>query len=289
MEQKKDKIIREKPIPEEKKKNVEELAEKMQKVRTVLIASCKSLPSRQFHEIKKRLRGKAEMKVAKKSSIVRAIDSIEKGAIKNLKKDLGADIVIFFSDIEPFELSALLSESQSPAKAKAGDIAPEDIKIEPGSTDLIPGPAISELGSVGLKVTVKEGKLEIMQGAVVVKKGEKISEKVSSVLAKLGITPMKVGFVPLLAYDAKEDKIYSDIKIDKEETLEELKEAIKKALGFAVNINYPTKETILYFISKASVEEKALEKLIEKKDKKENSIEEQNLNSQKNEDKKEKE
>ena len=290
MEKKKtEKVIREKPIPEEKTKNIKELADSMQKFRTVLLASCKGLPSKQYHDIKKKLRGKAEIKVAKKSSIERAIDEIEKGAIKNLKKELKADIVVFFSDMDPFELSALLSESQSPSKAKAGDIAPEDIKIEPGPTDLIPGPAISELGSVGLKVAVKDGKLEIMQGATVVKKGDTIKANVASVLAKLDIKPMRVGFIPLVAYDSKEDKIYADIKIDKEEALEELKELIKKALGFAVNINYSTRETIVYFIAKASAEEKALKNVIEKKDKKENSIEEQDLNSKKNEDKKEKE
>ena len=289
-------VVREKPIPEIKKEIIKDLVDKISSSRTVLIASCKGLPGEQFHEIKKRLRDKAEIKVAKKSAINRAIDEIERGAVKNLKKRIEADIVILFSNSDAFELSALLADNKSPAKAKTGDIAPEDIKIEAGITELTPGPAISELGNVGLKVAVKEGKLEIIKGAVVAKKGEKISSRVASVLGKLNIKPIKVGFVPIAAYDSKEDKFYVDIVIDKEETLETLKTLIRKALGFAINVNYPTKETISYFIAKALAEEKALSKLIKKEaseektkeiDKSKNQDKKEDLNIQNNEQKKE--
>ena len=65
----------------EKKKLVKLLAEKMKKSKTVLIASTKNLPSSQFHLIKKNLRGKAEIKVARKSIVDRAISATEKGAL----------------------------------------------------------------------------------------------------------------------------------------------------------------------------------------------------------------
>ena len=259
------KVEREKPIPEEKKEIIKNFVENINKHRTVLIASCKGLPGKQFHEIKKKLRGKAEIKVAKKSAVNRAIDEIDKGAIKNLKKEVHADIVILFSDLDPFELSGILSENQSFRRARPGDKAPEDIEIEAGPTDLPPGPAISELGSVGLKVAVKEGKLEIMQGATVVKEGEEIKSNVASVLGKLDISPIKVGFLPLAAYDKQDDKVYVGIKIDKEGTLETLREMLGKALGFAVKVEYPAKETISYFIAKAAGEEKALEKILSEK------------------------
>jgi len=156
----------------------------------------------------------------------------------------------------------LLSDNESPARAKAGDISPEDIEVEAGMTELLPGPAISELGSVGLKVKVTDGKLEIMQGAVVVKEGEEIKENVASVLGKLGIEPMKVGFLPLAAYDSNDDKVYVGIKIDKKGTLEEMRSLIGKALGFAVCVDYATKETVSHFIAKAAGEEKALGNLV---------------------------
>jgi len=251
-------------IPEYKKKVVSDLSEKMKKSKTILLASTRGLPSSQFHEIKKKLRGKAEIFVAKKSLVLRAIQNSGKGTLQNIKELIDADIALFFSEMDAFELSALLIENESPAKAKTGDIAPEDIEIEAGPTELMPGPAISELGAVGLKVAVENGKIAIKQGRVVTKKGEVIEQKVSDVLSKLNILPMKVGFSPVAAYDSVSDKVYQNIKIDKKKTLEVLRESIAKALSFAVNVKYITKQTIGYFIAKAGLEEKAIESLANK-------------------------
>ena len=208
---------------------------------------------------KKKLRGKAEIVVAKRSLVLRAVAATEKGALQNIKKLIGADSALMFSEMDAFELASLLVDSESAAKAKVGDICPEDIKVDEGPTSLIPGPAISELGAVGLKVAVENGKLSIRQGAVICKKGDKISDKVVNVLGKLNILPMKVGFIPVAAYDAKEEKIYTEIKIDKKGTLDSLRGAISKAFGFAVGINYLTQQTVKYFIAKAGLQEKVIE------------------------------
>ena len=72
---------------------------------------------------------------------------------------------------------------------------------------------------------------------------------------------MKVGFLPIAAFDGKDDKIYTDLIIDKVATLGSLKEMVRRALGFAVAVKYPTQETIKVFIAKAAAEEKAIAKL----------------------------
>ena len=253
--EKKDEV---KTVPEYKKELVKKIAEKMKKSRTILVASTKGLPSSQFHKIKKSLRGKAEIAFAKKTIILRAIASVEKGVLQHLKEQITADTCLMFSELDAYELAGVLIDNQSPTKARAGDIAPFDIEVEAGPTNLIPGPAISELGSVGLKVSVENGKLAIRQKATIVKAGEVISDKVAGVMGKLNIEPMKVGFIPVAAYDAKDDKIYTEIKIDKEGVLKELRESLGRSLGFAVKIGYTVQETIKFIIGKAVMEEKAL-------------------------------
>jgi large subunit ribosomal protein L10 len=176
-----------------------------------------------------------------------------------LKKEIGADIALLFSDMDAFALSGLLTESQSKMKAKAGDLAPEDLVIEPGPTDMLPGPAISELGAVGLKVAVEDGKIAIKAQHTVVKEGEEISANVADVLGKLNIEPMKVGFGPLAAYDAEADKVYVGIRIDKEGALAALQEALGKALGFAVSREVLNSSTVGYFLAKAEAGAKAVE------------------------------
>ena len=256
---------REKAIPLYKIERVAQLKEAITTHKTLLIASTNKLPSSQFHEIKKKLRGKADVCVAKKSLVVRAIDSTKNDALEPLKMHVVADIALFFSDLDPFALWGLLADNQSPAKAKAGDIAPEDIHVEPGPTDLVPGPAISELSGVGLKVAVEGGKLAIKQSATIAKQGEPIKDNVASVMAKLGIFPMKVGFEPLAAYDSNDKKVYAGIRIDKKGMLATLRESIGKGRGFAINIEYVSKDTVPYFISKAGLEEKAIQTLLDTK------------------------
>ena len=256
---------RQKNIPAYKLERVEQLKEAMHSHTTVLIASTCKLPSSQFHAIKKQLRGKAQIAVAKKSLVLRAIDATRDEKLQPLKEHVRADVALFFSNLDAFELAGLLADNQSPAKAKAGDVAPEDIVVEPGPTDLVAGPAISELSSVGLKVAVEGGKLAIKQQATIVKAGETIKENVASVMGKLRIMPLRVGFEPLAAYDSKAHKVYGGIKIDKKGTLEALRMAIGKALGFAVNVKYPSIETVKYFIVRAGLEEKALQAAIDKK------------------------
>jgi len=259
-----EKKIEKKEVPEYKLKLVADLADKMKKSRTLLIASTRGLPSSQFHEIKKNLRGKAVIKVAKKSAIFRAIDSVGKASFDKIKENISADIALFFSDLDPFTLSGLLADNKSATKAKGGDIAPEDINVEPGPTSLVPGPAISELSAVGLKVAVEGGKLAIKLPRTIVRAGEVIKDNVAGVMAKLDIKPMKVGFEPVAAYDREDDKIYVGIKIDKKASYEELREMIRRALGFAVSRGYVTKETVSLFIAKAGREEIALSNLLNK-------------------------
>lgn len=259
------KEIAKREVPEYKIKLVKEIADDIRKFRTLLIASTRGLPSSQFHEIKKNLRGRAIIKVAKKSIIIRAIDAVGKPSLGKIKEDAGADIALFFSELDPFALSGLLADNQSAARAKTGDIAPDDINVEPGPTNLVPGPAISELSSVGLKVAVEGGKLVIKLPRTIVKKGETIKENAAGVMAKLDIKPMRVGFEPIAAYDREADRVYVGIKIDRKKTYEDLIDMIRKALGFAVARGYATKETVSCFIEKAGREEIALTNLINTK------------------------
>ncbi|MBS3089351.1 50S ribosomal protein L10 [Candidatus Pacearchaeota archaeon] len=262
---KKDSSKREKNIPQYKLKAVSELVDQIKTNRTVLVASTRKLPSSQFHQIKKQLRGKASIRVVKKSLVIRAMENSKLPGIKALEESVGSDVALFFSELDPFELSGLLADNQSPAKAKAGDIMNEDIHVEPGPTELVPGPAISELSGVGLKVAVEGGKLAIKQHATIARAGEAIKDNVASVMAKLGIMPLKVGFEPLAAYDSTADKVYKGIKIDKKRTLEALREAIGKSRSFAINLKYLSSDTVGYFISKAGLEAKAIEKILNAK------------------------
>jgi len=252
---------REKPIPDFKKKSVKELKELIAKNKTILLASVKNLPGSQFQEISKKLRGMAIVKVPKKNLFKMAIEESKIPELDGLKNKFLDSTAVLFSDLDGFDLAVELLNSKSPARAKAGQIAPNDITVEAGPTDLPPGPAISELGAVGLKVQIENGKISIREAKVIVKKGDKIADNACDVMSKLGIKPFSIGFVPVCTYDAKTKKFYKEISVNKEETLRLLKEAYARAIPFAVNLGYHSPETIRPMLHKAERHAHALKKL----------------------------
>lgn len=249
-------------VPEKKLSEVETLRKLIKTKKTIFIASIKNIPASQFQEIGKKLRGKASVKVPKKSLIFRAIDSIEKKEIKKLKEHLDESFAILFSDLDTFDLATELLKNRSPAKAKPGQLAPEDIVIEEGPTDLVPGPAISELGALGIQIQIEKGKIHIKESKIIVKKDEKIKQAAADLMAKLDIKPFSIGFVPICSFDTKENKIYTEINIDTEGIIIEMKEAYRKALGFALSIGYVNSQTIKLMLAKAVSQEKRLNRII---------------------------
>ena len=191
-------------VSEKKIIAVKEFSDLIKDKRTILIASIKNLPASQFQEISKKLRGKALVKVSKKNLVLRAIDSSENEKIKSIKEYIDESIAILFSDLDSFELASELIESKSPAKAKSGQEAPKDIEIQEGPTDLMPGPAISELGALGIQIQIEKGKITIKEPKVIVKKGEKISENAANIMNKLDIKPFSFDFIHLIAFYTKE-------------------------------------------------------------------------------------
>lgn len=252
-------------MPESKVKAVAELESLIKKSKTLMICSIKNLPGKQYQAIKKKIREHARIKVVKKTIAIRAIENsgIE---IKKLEEHVVEDSALLFSDIDAFELAGILAQNKTPVGAKIGQLANEDIIVEPGSTDLVPGPVISELGALGLKIAIEDGKIAIKEKKVIVKKGESIKEAASGLMSKLDIKPFSIGFEPVAAYDSQDKKVYTGIKIDSAGSLEILKSSYSKALGFAVNIAYICNETLKFILGKAGMQEKAILNLVNKSD-----------------------
>ena len=245
-----------------KEKQVLDLSNSISDAKTLMIVNIKDLPSKQFQEIKKSIREHANVKVARKNILLRALKKIGKESILELEKHVKADCAIIISDLEGYELARVLSKKKTPVFAKAGQIAPDDIEIKEGTTELVPGPAISELGALGLEVGVEDGKIAIKKSKIVITEGQTINEGAASIFQKLNIQPFEVGLNAIAVYDVESEKIYIKPEIDSEKYAAELSGAAGRALGFAQKIIYYSKETIGYFLAKANAENESLGKNI---------------------------
>jgi len=230
-----------------KLKEVEELKKLISSHQVVGIVGIRGIPAPQMQEMRARLRGKAILRVSKNSLIERAL---ENGTSK-LKEFIEGETGIIVSNMNPFKLYKEIEKMRMKAPAKGGEIAPEDIVVKKGDTPFKPGPIVGELQKAGIPAAIREGKVVIEKDVVLVKKGERISPDIAKVLNRLDIKPIEIG---LKVYALFEDGvIYTPdiLAIDVEKVKKDFEEASKRALILAIEIAYPTKETIEAILQKA--------------------------------------
>ncbi|RLF50739.1 MAG: 50S ribosomal protein L10 [Thermoplasmata archaeon] len=228
-------------------KEVEELKKLISSYPVIGLVGIRGIPAPQMQEMRAKLRGKAILRVSKNSLIERAL---ENGTAK-LKDFIEGETGIIVSNLNPFKLYQELEKMRMKAPAKGGEIAPEDIVVKKGDTPFKPGPIVGELQKAGIPAAIREGKVVIEKDVVLVKKGERISPDIAKVLNRLDIKPIEIG---LKVYALFENGIvYTPdvLAIDIEKVKKDFEDAAKKALTLAIEIAYPTKETIETIMQKA--------------------------------------
>jgi large subunit ribosomal protein L10 len=221
------------------------------------VVSIQGIPARQFQKIRAELRGVAKLKVARNTLIDLAFKEISADAAK-LFKNVNGQTALVFTNENPFKLFQLLEKSKTPAPAKGGDIAPQDIVIERGPTNFRPGPIVGELQNVGIPAAIEKGKVIIRENKVIVKRGEKISPRIADVLQRLEINPMEVGLYLRAAYDGTTIYTPKDLAIDVPAYLDQFMQAVSTAFQLAMDIEYPTEMTVIPLLQKGLLEARGL-------------------------------
>ncbi len=246
-----------KSIPEEKQRAVEELSQVLTAHQVVGIVRLEQISSKILQQVKKQLRGEAVIKVAKNSIKTRAIEmAAKKSKNKNLlqlKKEVEGSNAFIMTNMNPFRLSAFLSNNKVPAPAKFGMIAPEDVVIPAANTGIQPGPVISEFGAVGIPTQIDAGQIKITKDTTVVRKGEKVSKNLAVVLSRLKMEPFELGLEMSSAYDAGVILNTEDLTINYEQTFNDVQNAHKHAMNLSLNQHIPTTQTIKLLITKATL------------------------------------
>src|SRR3989344_4955754 len=186
---------------ENKIKEVALLKDVLARYKTVAIIDLTNLPSPQLQKMRKKLKDSL-IRVTKKRLLVIALKEIGQG-VEKLNEVLTENVMpaLILTNDSSFKLSKFLRQNKSQVAAKSGQISPKDIIVSPGPTSLPAGPVIGELGAVGIKASVENGKITIKQESTIVKEGEAIKPNVADILVKLGIKPMEIGLNLVAAFE----------------------------------------------------------------------------------------
>src|SRR2546426_10757269 len=114
----------------------------------IAAADLTKVRSSQIHELRKRLRDRVTMLVAKNNLLRKAVEASggQEQRMGEFVKDLTGSNILLLTQINPFRLVILLEKSKIRVPAKGGDIATGDIMIPAGNTSIPPGPVIGEVG-----------------------------------------------------------------------------------------------------------------------------------------------
>ncbi|MEM3445565.1 MAG: 50S ribosomal protein L10 [Thermoplasmata archaeon] len=241
-----------------KLEKVEELKEKILANKVVGIVNITGLPSPQLQQMRKSLRGKAEIIVTRNAIISRALEKTGKPNISKLADYIRTQSALIISNENPFKLYKALEATKTKAPAKGGEIAPEDIIIRAMETPFKPGPIVSELQKAGLAAAIEGGKVVIKKDKLLVKAGEVITKEQAQLLTKLGITPITLGLDLRAVFE--DGLVYprEALAVSQEEILGQFVRGSIHAQQLALKIGYITRETVRPLLIKGLREATAL-------------------------------
>ncbi|MBS3072259.1 50S ribosomal protein L10 [Candidatus Pacearchaeota archaeon] len=236
---------------------VKNLSADIEKYKIIGLVDMENLPAPQLQKMKQSLRGKVEIRMTKKNLIKYALMN-SKRDLSGLTEKIRGMPALLLTNENPFKLYKIVSASKSAAPAKAGQRAPRDIIIPAGKTPFAPGPVIGELGQLGIKTGIEDGKIVIKQDKLVANEGDVLNLKLCGLLTRLNIQPMEIGLNIVAVY---ENGVIFDRKvldIDEKVYISNLKQLHNEAMNLAVKIKYTTKDTIKVMIQKAHREAEAV-------------------------------
>jgi len=238
-------------VAEWKKDEVATLKELIESYEVVGMANLADIPAPQLQKMRRTLKDSATLKMSRKTLMSLALNDSKKTNIENLEDHMEGQPALIFTNMNPFKLYKILEKSKTPAPAKAGSIAPEDIVIPKGDTAFKPGPILGELQKAGIPAKIEKGKIVITNDKTIVAAGDAIPRDVASILTRLEIFPLEVGIDLRAAYES--ETIYTSdlLTIDEEQTLADVQKAFTQALNLSVEAVIFNKESTPLIIQKA--------------------------------------
>ncbi len=239
----------ESPALKKKMAEVVEANDLINKFSTVGLIELKKLPDSLLQNLRKKIKEDGGIvKVYKKAVLTRAFDSNEK--LLEKKSVCDEPVALVLTEWSPYKLNSFFKNNRKKRAAKEGDVAPFDIVISSGETDLPPGPALSELKSGGVNVQIKNGKITVVKDSMVVKEGEEVTTPKVKALTALNVMPFDVKANMLFAYDGKH--IYPSELLDMGDTIrEDVLVSLSEAMNLSINASYPTAANVEVLLGQA--------------------------------------
>jgi len=227
----------------------DELKSNFDEYKNVFIVDVDNVGSNQLHEIRKCLRGVAQIYCGKNTQMRRVLRELEEDRpeLEKIRACLKLNVALVFTNDSLPKVRDLITENKQEAQAKAGALAQCDVWIMKGLTQLEPTQtSFLQALNIGSKIT--KGNIEIINDVQVLYQGVKIDASQAVLLQKMNMTPFKYGLVPRMVFDGNSCFAPEVLDIEDSTILGAFSQALKNTACVSLVLNMPTVASVPYSI-----------------------------------------
>jgi len=213
------------------------------------IVCADNVGSLQMQQIRMSLRGKAEVLMGKNTMMRKAIRGmLDKHAeLEKILPCIVGNIGFVFTNEDLNEIRDLLLANKVKAPAKAGAIAPLDVKVPAQNTGLGPEKT-SFFQALQIPTKISRGTIEIINEVSLIAQGDKVGMSEATLLNMLNISPFSYGLMVNHVYD--NGAVFSPkvLDITEEDIKAKFMAGVANVAAVSLAIGYPTAASVPHSI-----------------------------------------
>jgi large subunit ribosomal protein LP0 len=206
--------------------------------------------SKQMQEIRQAMRGHAEILMGKNTMIRKAIRGQlgNNPALEKLLPHVVGNVGFVFTNDDLSEIRDKLLENRKAAPAKAGAIAPIDVKLPPQNTGMGPEKT-SFFQALSIPTKISKGTIEILNEVHLIKCGEKVGASEATLLNMMKMMPFTYGLVVIQVYDSGTIFSPSVLDMTPDDLRAKFMTGVANIASISLAINYPTMASVPHSIA----------------------------------------
>jgi len=206
-----------------------------------LLVNADNVTSKQFAEIRQNTRGRATLVMGKNTMMKKCIQGLldEFPEYEAVANKLVENVGFVFTNEDLKTIRDLVLDNKVEAPARAGAIAPVDVKVPAQNTGLGPEKT-SFFQALSIQTKIARGTIEIVSDVPLLKVGQKVGMSEATLLSMLKIYPFDYG---LRCVQCFEDGTLFDpevLDITEDDIRKKFMSAVNNVAAVSLNIGYPT-------------------------------------------------
>lgn len=213
------------------------------------IVNADNVGSKQMQNIRQALRGKAVVLMGKNTMMRKAIRGhLESNpGLEKLLPIIKNNVGFVFTKEDLSEIRQVLLDHKVQAPARAGAVAPLDVKVPAQTTTLGPEKT-SFFQALSIPTKITKGTIEILNEVSLIKEGEKVGSSESTLLNMLNISPFTYGLLIEQVYDSGTIFSPAILDITDDDIVARFMMGVRNIAALSLQIGYPTAASVPHSI-----------------------------------------